>query len=106
MLNKKLSDILKMKETHQLFNRGKKCYFLKPISLSAIPPLNPVSQCHLHAVHALCMCMPGALKALTITSRAQGFTGYSSKMQAGKQGIPKQPDYVSISLVYYPAKRT
>lgn len=45
-----------MKET-QLFKRGKKCYFLKPISLTAIPTLNPVSQCHLQpCMHYACAC--------------------------------------------------
>lgn len=96
-----------MKETHQFLEKGgKKSHFLKPISLTAIPLLwSPSLNVCLRAVYALCMRMPGALKALTINSGAWGFAGFSSKTRAGKRRIPKQPDYVSISAVYYPAKR-
>lgn len=70
---------LKMKETHWLFEgiREKKSHFLKPISLTEIPypelhlsPQEPCFRVCPHAVHALCMRMPGALKAPTINSRA------------------------------------
>lgn len=45
-----------MKET-QLFKRGKKCYFLKPVSLPAIPTLNPslTVTCTL-CMHYACVC--------------------------------------------------
>lgn len=47
----KLSDILKMKETCQLFERGKKIrYFLKSISLPEIPYSEPCL--------SMCVCMP------------------------------------------------
>lgn len=96
-----------MKEIHQFLEKGgKKSHFLKPISLTAIPLLwSPSLNVCLRAVYALCMWMPGALKALTMNSGAWGFAGFSSKTQAGKRRIPKQPHYVSISAVYYPAKR-
>lgn len=96
MLSKKLSDILKIKET-LLFKRGKKCYFLKPISLTAIPTLKPVSHCHLHIMHALCMCVPGALKALTITSRAQDFTDSPAKCKQATRGYQS-------SLIMFPSR--
>lgn len=93
-----------------LFEGKKKIHFLKPISLAEIPYIErhlSLQWLHfgvcLHAIYALCMGTPGALKALTISSRAQGFTGFLSKMQADKWRIPKQPDYVSFSVMYYPA---